>query len=129
MPTSFRDAVFNDHHKMQAGENGCLEYTDAGVGSRILALSQLVRGGDPTTLVNEVLASSSPDEVQQLATLIFVTRNTRGGKGEKKLAYEMFKAFALAYPKTAVDLLPLFPFMGIGRMYSKSWRRPRSAPT
>jgi hypothetical protein len=110
--SAFRDAVFNDHHKKQRGENGCTEYTDAGIGSRILALSQLVRGGNPDTLATEVLASASPKEVKQLAVLVFATRNTRGGKGEKKLSYDIFRQFVSAYPATAAELLCLFPLYG-----------------
>jgi len=112
MQSAFRDAVFNDHHKMQRGENGCMEYTDAGIGSRIMALSQMVRGGNPETLAKEVLASASPDEVRQLAILTFVTRNTRGGKGEKKLSYDLFRPFLSTYPATAAELLSLFPLYG-----------------
>ena len=55
MSTAFRDAVDETYHnkkkknkkQRQRGENGCLEYTDFGIGSDILALSQMVRGGNP----------------------------------------------------------------------------------
>ena len=110
--SAFRDAVYEDHHKMRRGENGCVEYTDAGIGSDILALSQRVRGGDVRSLCRAVLERRDPQEITQLVLLLFVTRNTRGGKGEKKLAYEMYLELWRLYPDTATELLQLFPLYG-----------------
>lgn len=112
--TAFRDAVNSDHHMMQIGENGMNEYTDFGVGSNILALNQLVRGGNPVSLVKEILNSpeSTDKDVTDLFVLLFVTRNTRGGKGEKKLSYDLFLTIYEKYPKTAMSLLKLFPHYG-----------------
>jgi len=110
----FRDAVRNTyaHPTMRAGENGCPEYSDRGLQSNILALSQLVRGGDPSALCQQILARAETRDVSDLMILMFVTRNTRGGKGEKKLAYDMFLRVWKAYPETAKRLLKLFPFYG-----------------
>lgn len=88
------------------------EYTDVGIGSNVLALSQLVRGGDPEGLVDSVLRSGSTSDVVDLFVLIFATRNTRGGKGEKKLAYDMFLRVLKAYPETAFQMIKLFPHYG-----------------
>mmetsp|Transcript_16845 Transcript_16845/g.40770 ORF Transcript_16845/g.40770 Transcript_16845/m.40770 type:complete len:643 (-) Transcript_16845:180-2108(-) len=109
--SSFRDAVFdglNSGGNFKMGENGCLEYTDRGVGSDILAISQVVRGGDTTNLVKEILDRGDPSEIVQLFTLIFVVRNTRGGKGEKDLSHGMLLNMWTAYPETCSKLLPCF---------------------
>mmetsp|Transcript_15241 Transcript_15241/g.33366 ORF Transcript_15241/g.33366 Transcript_15241/m.33366 type:complete len:612 (+) Transcript_15241:131-1966(+) len=112
--SAFRDAVFSDLDKpkaMQVGENGCLEYTDAGVGSDILALSQLVRGGKPA-LASDILERGYTNEVVQLFVLTFVIRNARGGKGEKKLSYDIFLQLMRHYPDTAKALLPMYVHYG-----------------
>eukprot|EP00980_Cylindrotheca_fusiformis_P007205 scaffold1525_cov142-Cylindrotheca_fusiformis.AAC.5 len=110
----FRDAVFDqieDRKNMRVGENGCLEYTDAGIGSEILALSQLVRGGD-VSLAKDILERGNTNEIVQLVILNFVIRNTRGGKGEKKLAYDLFLLLLRYYPDTGKELLPMFVHYG-----------------
>jgi len=113
--TSFRDAVdnqINSAANRQVGENGMAEFTNAGVGSDLLALSQLVRGGTPTPLVDKILQRNSPNEIADLVVLLFATRNARGGKGEKKLAYDIFIRLQTAYPETCTRLLGLFPHYG-----------------
>jgi hypothetical protein len=112
---AFRDAVDMDldrESRMQYGENDCVEFTDAGVGSYVLAISQLVRGGDPTQLADEIFATGSAQDVADLVTLMFATRNARGGKGEKKLAHRLFFSFKARYPTTALAVLPLFKEYG-----------------
>jgi hypothetical protein len=47
-----------------------------------------------------------------LITLLFVTRNSRGGKGEKKLAFDMFLEVWNKYPDAAKEVLRLFPHYG-----------------
>ena len=108
---SFRDAVFaggNDLNssRMRYGENGCPEYADTG--SDLLTLSQMVRGSDPSSICDSILSSSSIRDVSDLMILTFVTRNIRGGKGEKELSYAMFLQIWKHYPETARKLLPLF---------------------
>lgn len=110
-PISFREAVFaseNDSNpsNMRFGENGCPEFSDTG--SDVLSLSQLVRGGDPSSLCDKLLSSSNVRDVSDLIILTFVTRNIRGGKGEKDLSYAMFFSIWKHYPETAKRLLPLF---------------------
>lgn len=109
---AFRDAVDEDFHMKQLGENLSPEYTNLGVGSNVLALSQMVRNGDPQSLADEILTSGTAHDVADLVVLQFVTRNARGGKGEKKLALAMFLRFWRVYPETAKALLPLFPHYG-----------------
>ena len=111
--SAFRDAVDEDAHSMQLGENGMPEYTNLGVGSKVLAISQMVRGGDPSSLVEEILANdASVQDIVDLIVLTFVTRNTRGGKGEKDLSYKIFLRVWNKFPNTAKALLSLFPHYG-----------------
>ena len=110
-PLSFRGAVFESLStpgNFKLGENGCLEYSDRGVGSDILSISQVVRGGDTTILVKDILDRGDPSEIVQLFILTFVVRNTRGGKGEKDLSHDMFLTMWTAYPETCSKLLPCF---------------------
>lgn len=107
----FFDAVVEDQ-KQQLGENGTLEFTDVGIGSDLLVLSQLVRGGSPDAIVRKILAEGSPMDVANLFVLMFVSRNARGGKGEKKLAYDIFLQLSKQYPETAQKLLVFFPQYG-----------------
>jgi hypothetical protein len=110
-PSSFRDAVVafeNDSNpsNMRFGENGCPEFTDTG--SDLLSISQLVRGSDPSSLCDQILSSSNVRDVTDLIILTFVTRNIRGGKGEKDLSYAMFLRILRHYPDTAKKMLRLF---------------------
>mmetsp|Transcript_27977 Transcript_27977/g.41244 ORF Transcript_27977/g.41244 Transcript_27977/m.41244 type:complete len:614 (-) Transcript_27977:1533-3374(-) len=108
---SFRDAVASDMSRQQ-GENGCWEITDRGLGSDVLAISQLVRGGDPSALMRTILCSGNVRDITDVILLTFATRNCRGGKGEKKLAYDMFFQIKRYFPETAKSLLPLFAHYG-----------------
>ncbi|CAJ1938054.1 unnamed protein product [Cylindrotheca closterium] len=78
----------------------------------ILALSQLVRGGQPQELVNEILERGDTNEIVRLFVLTFVIRNTRGGKAEKKLSFDAFLHLLKHYPETAKALLPMFVHYG-----------------
>jgi len=114
---SFRDAVAGDHFNTQLGENLSLEYTNAGVGSNVLAISQMVRGAKAnkiSSLANEIFLNPNPNfkDIADLLVLIFATRNCRGGKGEKQLAYSLFFCAKQKFPLTALKLLPLFAHYG-----------------
>lgn len=112
--SAFRDAVNQDMHTMQLGENGMPEYTNLGVGSNVLAISQMVRGGDPSSLSKEILFSddASVQDMVDLIVLAFVTRNARGGKGEKDLSFDIFLHVFKKFPETSKKLLPLFCHYG-----------------
>mmetsp|Transcript_9964 Transcript_9964/g.20752 ORF Transcript_9964/g.20752 Transcript_9964/m.20752 type:complete len:605 (+) Transcript_9964:96-1910(+) len=110
-PATFREAVVNDENKMNKmryGENGCPEFTDTG--SDVLNLSQLVRGNDPKC--DSILQSGNVCDVVDAITLCFLTRNVRGGKGEKDLAFKMFVSIWKHFPRTARKLLSLFAHFG-----------------
>jgi Domain of unknown function (DUF2828) len=111
-PDSTVDPTVDATMAMQRGENGCLEYTNLGLGSDVLAISQMVRGATPQSLCQSILTSDSTRDVADLIVLLFVTRNTRGGKGEKDLAFHIFLQVWNHYPLTAQKLLKLFPHYG-----------------
>lgn len=109
---TFAEAVEQHYLNKNIGENGMLQYSDKGVGSELLVLSQLVRGGDVKEQVNMILQRNDPDEIADLFVLAFITRNARGGKGEKKLSYDMLFEIWGRFPDTAARVLPLFVHFG-----------------
>jgi len=86
-------------------------------GSALLDLSvMLVRGLSEdkiTAGVDAVL--KQPNTLEDFCVLIFQTRNIRGGKGERTLAYELIKALAKKHYQLSLDLLPLFSHYGCWR--------------
>jgi hypothetical protein len=111
----FAQAVKAEAFTKQFGENACPEFTNSGVGSKILALSQMVRGADPEqvkSMCKEVMSSGSPQEIRDLVVLWAQIRDCRGGKGEKALSFCIWLAIHNTYPKLAIQLLEYFPFYG-----------------
>jgi hypothetical protein len=108
----FMDGVEKHFLSKQLGENGMPEFTNEGIGSDLLALNQLVRGGDSAALARKILETGSPVDVAYLIVMIFSTRNARGGKGEKKLAYEIYLEVLKTMPVTGLSVLQLFPHYG-----------------
>ncbi len=111
-PFAFREAVIQES-KIGLGENGCPQYTDTG--SNVLDLSLRVRGDDPGIFCDKIWDSSQNNNVRDVAdaiALVFLTRNVRGGKGEKTLSFQMFLNLCRHFPVTALQLLPLFVHFG-----------------
>ncbi|KAL3925429.1 MAG: hypothetical protein SGILL_000415 [Bacillariaceae sp.] len=109
---AFLDAVEQHCISKQRGENGAPEYTNEGLGSALLSINQMVRGADPGPTVRSVLKDGSPRDVALLIVLVFATRNARGGKGERKLSYDMMLELLREMPVTGLKLVPLFPHFG-----------------
>jgi hypothetical protein len=86
-------------------------------GSALLDLSvMLVRGLTEDKITAGIDAVfKQPNSLEDLCVLIFQTRNIRGGKGERTLAYELFKALAKKHYQLSLDLLPLFSHYGCWR--------------
>ena len=88
-------------------------------GSNLLDLSvMLVRGLTADKLeagISSILLSRSEDAVEDLCVLLFQTRNIRGGKGERALAYEMMKCLEQKESSLTLKLLSLFPHYGCWR--------------
>jgi hypothetical protein len=62
--------------------------------------------------VEAVLAISSKEALEDLCILLFQTRNIRGGKGERTLAYDMLAALEKKQHALSIALLSLFPHYG-----------------
>ena len=102
------------------GENGHAELTAAGLGDALLALfDKAVRGLDETrvrTLTSDVIAEArdARDEhrIKDLFVLAFHTRWCRGGKGERKLFYQLLAVLYERFPAVVVGLVDLIPVYG-----------------
>jgi hypothetical protein len=62
--------------------------------------------------VESILAMSSKEALLDLCVLLFQTRNIRGGKGERALAYDMLVALNKKQHALSLALLPLFSHYG-----------------
>lgn len=104
----------NDLQTMQLGENGMPEYTNSGIRSNVLAISQMVHAGDPSSLANEILFAKDMlvQDLVDLVILVFVTQNTHGGKGEKDLSFKIFLQVWKKFAETSPELLGLFSQFG-----------------
>ena len=102
------------------GENGHAELTAAGLGDALLALfDKAVRGLDETrirTLTADIIAEArdAGDEqrIKDLFLLAFHTRWCRGGKGERKLFYQLLAVLYERYPAVVLALVDLIPAYG-----------------
>jgi hypothetical protein len=106
------------------GEKGALAHSAAGVGDARLALfSKLVRGMTEEAVLTAVHAivqqaedaATCAEKVQILQdafVMAFHTRDVRGGKGERDLAYSMLLTLYGAEPEAALQCLALLPEYG-----------------
>uniref|UniRef100_A0A6C0IAI0 DUF7788 domain-containing protein n=1 Tax=viral metagenome TaxID=1070528 RepID=A0A6C0IAI0_9ZZZZ len=96
-----------------SGQKGSDVYSADQVGDDLLVLSTLlVRGADKKTIqdsLRKVLAAGSVDDP---FVLTFMTRAIRGGKGERKLFYQMWEIIMELRPRLAIFLLDLIPHYG-----------------
>ena len=53
----------DDTKSKKLGENRCPEYTDSALRSDVLAISQMVRGADPSSLTKSILQSGSTNDI------------------------------------------------------------------
>eukprot|EP00635_Sarcinochrysidales_sp_CCMP3193_P011608 CAMPEP_0118919268 /NCGR_PEP_ID=MMETSP1166-20130328/18457_1 /TAXON_ID=1104430 /ORGANISM="Chrysoreinhardia sp, Strain CCMP3193" /LENGTH=634 /DNA_ID=CAMNT_0006859791 /DNA_START=66 /DNA_END=1970 /DNA_ORIENTATION=+ len=92
------------------GENQSPELTAAGVGDpRVALFAGLVRGADVGRLVD----ACGDDHLVDVVLLAFNARDCRGGKGEKKLFYDMLFRLLARVPRTTTTvLLEHVPFYG-----------------
>ena len=102
------------------GENGHAELTARGLGDTLLALfDKVVRGIEEQRLreltegiLNEARATNDSELVKNLFVLAFHTRWCRGGKGERKIFYQMLAVLFERYADVVVDLVELIPDFG-----------------
>ncbi len=114
--------AFNTTSMTQIGTKGSDVYTAAGVEDPRVALSVLLtRGADHSTIrsgMDAILKMENQEEaLQDLVVMAFQTRDVRGGKGERTVAYEMFKYLLehRVYSSLASDILDLVPEYGCWR--------------
>ena len=100
---------------MKVGVQGSDVYDSTG--SALLDLSVMLVRGLSEEKINAGVESvlKQPNTLEDLCVLMFQTRNIRGGKGERTLAYEMMKALAKKQYKLSIALLPLFSQYGCWR--------------
>ena len=114
--------AFNNSSMTTVGTKGSDVYTATGVGDPRVALSVLLtRGADVATIrsgVQAVLAMEDKEQaIKDIFVMAFQTRDVRGGKGERTVAYEMFKALLenSEVNSLASDILDLVPEYGCWR--------------
>lgn len=114
--------AFNNTSMIQIGTKGSDVYTADGVEDPRVALSVLLtRGVDVSTVrsgIDAILKMEKTDQaIKDLFVMAFQTRDVRGGKGERAVAYEMYKTLLenREYSALASDLLDLIPEYGCWR--------------
>ena len=87
---------------MKVGVKGSDVYDSTG--SALLDLSVMLVRGLSEEKINAGVESvlKQPNTLEDLCVLMFQTRNIRGGKGERTLAYEMMKALAKKQYKLSI---------------------------
>ena len=113
-------ALTADESRFRLGENGHAELTADGLGDAMLAFfDKLVRGLDEARIrefVGDVCAEArargDPAGVKNLFVLAFQTRWCRGGKGERKICYQLLAVLYERYPEVVVELAELLPRYG-----------------
>ena len=102
---------------MKEGVKGSDVYESTG-DPRVDLSVMLVRGLAPEKVqagVEAVLQMPSREALEDLCVLLFQTRNIRGGKGERTLAYDMLGALDKKQHALSLALLPLFSQYGCWR--------------
>jgi hypothetical protein len=107
------------------GEKGSDVYTFDGVNDPRVALSvQLVRGQTSDIIKDgliNILSNNSKEMEQDAFLLAFMTRNIRGGKGERDIARVMFNVLYNYRPELMLYLIDLIPYYGYWEDLFKIW--------
>lgn len=103
-----------DNLNLKYGENCAVEHVSTTCPSIDLffALVRDLSEDRLNELVDNCLKTNDKTVLTDLLVLIFQTRNCRGGKGEKKLAYLLINKLFTAFPKTISNLMELIPTYG-----------------
>lgn len=113
--------AFNTNSLTTVGTKGSDVYTAVGVEDPRVALSVLLtRGADVANIrsgVEAILKMDNQEALKDVFVLAFQTRDVRGGKGERTVAYEMLKALLenKEVNSLALDILDLVPEYGCWR--------------
>lgn len=112
--TNMFSAAVREETLRVEGENGHDAFSTTSQDSLDLFFG-LVRGLDHESLremVEKILSSGNTEEIKSLYIILFQTRWCRGGKGEKKLFYELFAILYSHHKALCLDLLELIPQFG-----------------
>lgn len=113
--------AFNTNSLTTVGTKGSDVYTAVGVEDPRVALSVLLtRGATQENIrsgIDAILRMEDDQALKDLFVMAFQTRDVRGGKGERAVAYEMFKALLenREYASLASSILDLVPEYGCWR--------------
>lgn len=114
--------AFNNYSTTQIGSKGSDVYTAFGVDDPRVSLSVLLtRDADPLMIrdgIQAILNMEDKDQsIKDIFVMAFQTRDVRGGKGERTVAYEMFKHLLNndEVGSLASDILDLIPEYGCWR--------------
>lgn len=95
------------------GVKGSDVYSHDEVGdARVVLSTLLVRGASEDTIRNGIKKVLDEGHVDDAFVMAFMTRNIRGGKGERDLFYHMYNELLNTKPQLASHLLDLVPHFG-----------------
>ena len=114
-------------NSLKLGVNGADVYTEVGVGDdRVTLFTMLNRGLEADYIqnhVDKIHARNDSKWMQDLWVMAFQTRDIRGGKGERKLFYELIEALYQVNPVETEKMLSLVPEYGCWRDLWEIWQR------
>jgi hypothetical protein len=112
-------AAMSASPQTKTGVNGESVLTEAGVGDlRVSLFTMLVRGLEGSYIretIDKIALTATPKEWEDLFVMAFQTRDVRGGKGERRLFYEMMNTLAVYKPDIVAKLVPHIPEYGCWR--------------
>lgn len=101
------------------GVNDADVYTEEGVGDyRVTLFTMLNRGLEISYIqenVKKIIDMAKEEQIRDLFVMAFQTRDVRGGKGERKLFYDLITAVYKYKPDIVAKLIPLVPEYGCWR--------------
>lgn len=115
------------------GVKGSNVYTETGVGDlRVSLFQMLVRGLEVSEIrrvIKTAFTSSDKDYLLDFIVMAFQTRDVRGGKGERDVAFHMFMTIMLEKPNLVESLIRLIPEYGCWKDMWKLWMLAENSST